>query len=68
MRECGKIHHVRDIRWMGLGAMCIYTLDFYCKKCDGKTAGLTELELPGADLLTWAKTVRNVATFHMLGY
>ena len=68
-REPGKINHVRDVRWKGLGVACAYTFDLYWEKCDGKTAGLSELELPGADMLSRAKTTRNftgilLGTFH----
>ena len=48
--------------WKRLGTACMYTLDFYWEMHDGKTAGLSKLELPGTDMLTLAKTARNVHT------
>ena len=60
-RKPGKIHHVRDIRWKGLGAVNTYTFDFYWEKCKGKTAGLGKLESLGTDMLAQAKMARNVS-------
>ena len=60
-REPGKIHHMRDVRWKGLGAVLAYAWDFYWKKCDGKTVGLSKLVSPGADMLAWVKTYQPFA-------
>ena len=61
MREPGKIDHVHDVRWKGLGVAYAYTFDFYWEKHNGKTAGLNKLESPGTDLFMRPKTARNVS-------
>ena len=50
-----------DVRSKGVGAAHAYALDFYWEKFDGKTAGLSKLELAGIDMLAWSKTARNVS-------
>ena len=63
MREPGRIHHVRDLRWKGLVVQRAYTLEFYWEKHNRKIAGLSKLELPGTDMLARDKTARNVQPF-----
>ena len=65
MREPGKIHHVCDITWKGAGAVCAYTSE---EKHGRKTPGL---ESPATDMVTRAKTARNVSipvTFCVLDF
>ena len=50
-RETGKIHHVSDVRWKGLGAARTYTFVFYWEKHNGKIAELSKLESPGTNML-----------------
>ena len=47
--EPDELHYMRDVRWKGLGTVQACTIDFYWEKHYGKTAGLSKLELPGAD-------------------
>ena len=44
MREPGKIHHMRDIMWKGLGAAHAYISDVCWEKRDRKTVGLSKLD------------------------
>ena len=37
------------------------------ENCDGKIAGLSKLESPGTDMLTQAKTARNVSILAIFG-
>ena len=55
IREPGKIHHVCDVRWKGLGTVHAHILGFCWEKHDGKTAGLSKLESTGTDMFTRAK-------------
>ena len=66
MREPGKIHHMRDIMWKGLGAAHAYISDVCWEKRDRKIAGLSNLN---RHMLVQARMARNVsklATFRML--
>ena len=66
-RELGKIHHLCDVRWKGLGVVCAYASGFHCEKHDWKTAELSKLESPGTDMLTRARNVSKCVTFRVLG-
>lgn len=44
--------------WHGV-RMHVHFWDLYQDKHDGKTTGLSKDELPGTDMLAWAKMVTN---------
>ena len=67
MREPGKIHHMRDIRWEGTwhGVARAYTWDFYWEKHHRKTVGSSKLESPGTGMAKMV-SILAIVTFCML--